>query len=206
MTELTTDEAKASYGIGRQLGHHLARQELDTLDINAVQQGLADALRGEDFAVPLEEVEAAFAVMNERIANAREAKNEAAIKAGQLFLEQNAQRTEVQVTASGLQYEVLVAGEAEQPHPQATDKVVVHYHGELTDGYVFDSSVQRGQPITLPVNGVIHGWQEALQLMVPGDKWKLYVPYDLGYGERGTGSIPPYATLVFEVELLSIEA
>lgn len=203
MSDFATDAAKASYGIGRQLGEHLIQQGYDELDIAAIQQGLADALRGEEFAVAPDAINQAYAVLTERMQQAQQAQADAAINAGRRFLEQNAQREAVQTTVSGLQYEIITVGEGSQS-PQASDKVVVHYHGELTDGSVFDSSVARGEPITLPVNGVIQGWQEALQLMTPGDKWKLYVPYELGYGERGTGGIPPFATLVFEVELLSI--
>lgn len=109
----------------------------------------------------------------------------------------------MKTTASGLQYEVITEGTG--PMPKATDKVTTHYHGTLLDGKVFDSSVQRGQPIDFPVNGVIQGWQEALQLMKVGSKWKLYVPYDLAYGDRGAGGdIGPYETLIFEVELIKI--
>jgi FKBP-type peptidyl-prolyl cis-trans isomerase FklB len=110
----------------------------------------------------------------------------------------------VKVTESGLQYEILEEGEG--PIPSAGDKVNVHYHGTLINGEVFDSSVDRGKPISFPVTGVIQGWQEALQMMPVGSKWKLYIPYDLGYGSKGAGaSIKPYSTLIFEVELLEIE-
>ncbi len=122
---------------------------------------------------------------------------------GEAFLKDNALRSEVTVTESGLQFEVLVEGNGEIP---TSDKQVrVHYHGELTDGTVFDSSVTRGQPAEFPVTGVIAGWVEALQMMPVGSKWKLCIPQDLAYGERGAGAaIPPYAALVFEVELLDI--
>jgi FKBP-type peptidyl-prolyl cis-trans isomerase FklB len=123
---------------------------------------------------------------------------------GIAFLTENAKRPEVKVTESGLQYEVLVAGSGKQP--AASDKVRVHYHGTFTDGNVFDSSVQRGQPAEFPVGGVIAGWVEALQLMSEGAKWKLFIPHNLAYGERGAGSIPPFSTLVFEVELLNVLA
>ena len=114
---------------------------------------------------------------------------------------ENAARPEVTTTASGLQYEVLTEGSG--PKPQATDTVVTHYHGTLTDGTVFDSSVERGSPASFPVNRVIPGWTEALQMMGVGSEWRLVVPPELAYGERGAGAaIPPNATLVFEVELL----
>ncbi|MFB0975775.1 MAG: FKBP-type peptidyl-prolyl cis-trans isomerase, partial [Tolumonas sp.] len=146
----------------------------------------------------------AFRILNETMA-AEEAKRAETMKAaGAEFLTENAKRPEVKVTESGLQYEVLVAGSGKQP--AASDKVRVHYHGTFTDGKVFDSSVQRGQPAEFPVGGVIAGWVEALQLMSEGAKWKLFIPHNLAYGERGAGSIPPFSTLVFEVELLNVLA
>ena len=124
--------------------------------------------------------------------------------AGNVFLAENAKREEVTTTVSGLQYEVLSEGKGDSP--KATDEVTVHYHGTLIDGSVFDSSVERGQPATFPVNGVIPGWIEALQLMKPGAKYKLFIPSDLAYGERGAGQkIGPNSTLIFEVELISIK-
>ena len=128
----------------------------------------------------------------------------AAKAAGEKFLQENALREEVKVTESGLQYEVLVQGKG--PKPTAEQTVKVHYEGTLIDGTVFDSSYQRGEPIEFPLNGVIKGWTEGLQLMPKGSKYKLYIPYELGYGERGAGqSIPPFAALIFTVELLDIK-
>ena len=122
---------------------------------------------------------------------------------GEKFLEENKKRQGVTTTESGLQYEVIKTGDG--PKPAATDKVKTHYHGTLTNGTVFDSSVDRGEPVEFPVNGVIKGWTEALQLMPVGSKWKLFIPYDLAYGERAAGpQIPAYSALVFEVELLEI--
>ena len=124
---------------------------------------------------------------------------------GQAFLERNAERDGVITTASGLQYEVLVAGDGQSP--AATDLVTVHYTGTLIDGTVFDSSVERGQPAEFPANRLIAGWVEALQLMQVGDKWKLFVPSDLAYGERGAGgAIGPNQTLIFEIELLGVRS
>jgi len=125
------------------------------------------------------------------------------LKKGEEFLAKNAEREEVKVTDSGLQYEILEEGDG--PMPTSSDKVKTHYHGMLIDGSVFDSSVERGQPISFPVMGVIKGWQEALQMMPVGSKWRVYIPSRLAYGERGAGAIGPNSALVFEVELLEIE-
>lgn len=123
--------------------------------------------------------------------------------AGRAFLAENAKREGVVTTASGLQYEVLASGDGATPGP--TDTVTTHYHGTFVDGRVFDSSVQRGTPASFPVNGVIKGWTEALQMMKVGDKWKIVCPPDLAYGERGRPGIPPSSTLIFEVELLGVQ-
>ena len=131
------------------------------------------------------------------------AASEGIIKVGADFLAENGKRKGVTTTKSGLQYEIIKKGNG--PIPAATDNVETHYHGTLLDGTVFDSSVERGTPIALSVNGVIKGWTEALQLMSVGSKWKLFIPYNLAYGERGAGAlIKPYSTLIFEVELISI--
>jgi FKBP-type peptidyl-prolyl cis-trans isomerase FklB len=122
---------------------------------------------------------------------------------GQKFLDENAKRAEVTVTESGLQYEILTAGEGEKPTAASTVKT--HYHGTLIEGTVFDSSYERGQPAEFPISGVIAGWTEALQLMPVGSKWRLAIPYELAYGEQGAGgAIGPFQTLVFDVELLEI--
>ena len=134
---------------------------------------------------------------------AKEEASKAVIEAGTKFLEDNAKRDEVNVTESGLQYEVVAEGEGESPVAAST--VRVHYHGTLIDGATFDSSYERGQPAEFPVGGVIKGWTEALQMMKVGSKWRLYVPHDLAYGEQGAGAaIAPYSTLIFDVELLDI--
>ena len=126
------------------------------------------------------------------------------LERGRAFLAENGKREGVTTTASGLQYEVITAGDGPSPGP--TDMITAHYHGTLIDGTVFDSSVQRGQPLEMPVNGFIRGWQEALVLMSVGDKWKLFVPPELAYGDRGSGpSIGPNETLIFEMELLAVQ-
>ncbi|MBR9858924.1 MAG: FKBP-type peptidyl-prolyl cis-trans isomerase [Gammaproteobacteria bacterium] len=202
MSSYETVEQKASYGVGRQIGDQLSQQSFEGLEVSAVQQGLADALAGVDFAVSREDINGAFQVITQRMQEQQAAQSSEAKEAEVAFFAANGERAEVQQTESGLQYEILAEGDGAKP--AATDTVRVHYHGTFIDGSVFDSSVMRGEPAQFPVNGVIKGWVEALQLMPVGSKWKLYVPHDLAYGEQGAGSIPPCATLVFEVELLEI--
>jgi FKBP-type peptidyl-prolyl cis-trans isomerase FklB len=140
--------------------------------------------------------------ISDRLSQLNKEKSEANLKAGESFLAQNKSRPGVVETPSGLQYEVLTEGTG--PKPSANNKVTCHYHGTLIDGTIFDSSVQRGQPATFPLNMVIKGWTEALQLMPTGSKWRLFLPPNLAYGERQTGSyIGPNSTLIFDVELIS---
>ncbi|CAH0532433.1 FKBP-type 22 kDa peptidyl-prolyl cis-trans isomerase [Vibrio stylophorae] len=205
MSELTLDtvELKASYGIGLQMGQQLAGSGLEGLNVAAIAKGIATALTGDAPEISVDEINNALREIHGRAEELRQAAAKAAAEEGELFLKDNAMRPEVQVTESGLQYEVLTAGEGEIPSSDKTVKV--HYHGQLVDGTVFDSSVNRGQPATFPVTGVIKGWVEALQLMPVGSKWRLYIPSDLAYGERGAGAaIPPHAALIFDVELLEI--
>ena len=203
MSDYSSVEARVSYGIGRQMGDQLASNPIEGLSIDAVLAGLADSLNGAPSAVEHSALQEAFNEMHQRIQAQEAEKAKVLAVEGEKFLAENAKRDEVTVTESGLQFEVLKAGE-EGEKPQATSTVKTHYHGTLIDGTVFDSSVERGEPIEFPVNGVIAGWTEALQLMTPGSKWKLFVPYNLAYGAQGAGgAIGPYAALVFEVELLS---
>ncbi|WP_299021469.1 FKBP-type peptidyl-prolyl cis-trans isomerase [uncultured Photobacterium sp.] len=201
--KLDTVETKASYGIGLQMGQQLAQSGLEGLNVAAIAKGIATSLTGEMPEIEVDEINNALREIHTRAEEVRQEQAKAAAAEGEAFLKDNALRSEVTVTESGLQYEVLVEGNGEIP---TSDKQVrVHYHGELTDGTVFDSSVSRGQPAEFPVTGVIAGWVEALQMMPVGSKWKLYIPQNLAYGERGAGAaIPPYAALVFEVELLDI--
>lgn len=199
----TTLEQHASYGIGLQMGQQLADNPFDGLDINAVAAGVIAAYTEQDAEVSDEQIRAAFGVISERMQAEQAEKAELLAGAGEAFLAENAKRAEVTVTASGLQYEVLVAAEGDKPSRDST--VRTHYHGTLIDGTVFDSSYQRGEPAEFPVSGVIAGWTEALQLMSPGSKLRLYIPHDLAYGERGAGNaIAPFSALVFDVELLAI--
>ncbi|MBZ9611681.1 FKBP-type peptidyl-prolyl cis-trans isomerase [Rheinheimera maricola] len=199
----TTLEQHASYGIGLQMGQQLADNPFDGLDIDAVAAGVIAAFTEQAPEVSDEQIRAAFGVISERMQAEQAEKAELLAGAGEAFLAENAKRPEVTVTASGLQYEVLVAAEGEKPTREST--VRTHYHGTLIDGTVFDSSYQRGEPAEFPVSGVIAGWTEALQLMAPGGKLRLYIPHNLAYGERGAGNaIAPFSTLVFDVELLAI--
>lgn len=196
-------EAQASYGIGLQVGQQLKESGLEGLLPDVLAAGLRDALEGNAPAVPVESVHRALREIHERADAVLQQRQKALAEDGQKFLEENAKQDDVTVTESGLQFKVLQKGEGTIPARQ--DRVRVHYTGQLIDGTVFDSSVARGQPAEFPVSGVIPGWIEALTLMPVGSKWQLYIPYNLAYGERGAGaSIPPYSTLIFEVELLEI--
>ncbi|KGJ95820.1 Peptidylprolyl isomerase [Thalassotalea sp. ND16A] len=203
MSEFTSIEQRVSYGVGRQLGEQLRNNPFKDFEVTAVQAGLADALADAASQVSQEDLQEAFSVVSQKL-QAQEAEHaKEASAAGEAYLAENAKREEITVTESGLQFEVLVEGDGEKPTAEST--VRTHYHGTFTDGKVFDSSYDRGQPAEFPVGGVIAGWTEALQMMAVGSKWRLHVPYNLAYGERGSqGAIPPYATLVFDVELLAI--
>ncbi|GLP97087.1 FKBP-type peptidyl-prolyl cis-trans isomerase [Paraferrimonas sedimenticola] len=198
-----TVEKQASYGIGLQLGEQLAANSFEGISISAVQQGLADAFRGDEMQVSEDDLRQAFTVIGERIQKVKAEEAKLAAAEGEAFLAENAKAEGVVTLESGLQYQIITEGTGDKPTVDST--VSCHYHGSLTSGEVFDSSVQRGQPAEFPVGGVIAGWTEALQLMSVGSKWKLFIPHNLAYGERGAGgAIPPYAALVFEVELLDI--
>ncbi|MDG1133381.1 MAG: FKBP-type peptidyl-prolyl cis-trans isomerase [Pseudomonadales bacterium] len=203
MSDYTTVGQRVSYGLGRQMGEQLMDNPFDGLQASAVVAGLQEALNGDDCTVSDDDMRAAFAAINEQMQakQAEEAKAKSA--EGDKFLADNAARAEVTTTESGLQYEVLTTGEGEIPTAAST--VRTHYHGTLIDGTVFDSSYDRGEPTEFPVGGVIAGWTEALQMMTVGSKWRLTIPYQLAYGEQGAGGvIGPYATLVFDIELLDI--
>ena len=202
--ELKTPAQKASYGIGLNMGKSLAQEGMDDLDSQAVAQGIEDAIGKKEQKLKDDELVEAFAFLQKRAEERMAALNDEAAKAGKKFLEDNAKRDGVKTTASGLQYEIVTKAEGAQP--KATDVVSVHYEGRLTDGKVFDSSIQRGSPIDLPVSGVIPGWVEALQLMHVGEKAKLYIPSELAYGAQSPSpAIPANSVLVFDLELLSIK-
>ncbi len=195
---------QASYGVGLNIGRQLSREEVD-MNADAIAAGIKDALANAEPRIGEDVIKAAFDKIREEQTMKQEALDDAAAKAGQDFLAENAKREGVTVTESGLQYEVMVAAADGQPAPEASDTVRVHYHGTLIDGTVFDSSVERGEPAQFPVTGVIRGWVEALQMMKVGDKWKLFIPAELAYGARSPSPrIPANSALVFEVELLDI--
>jgi FKBP-type peptidyl-prolyl cis-trans isomerase FklB len=187
------------YSLGVLFAQNFKNGELTGMDANSMAAGFQDALVGKE-TITAHDANRIFSTFMQE---AGKKKYEATVVEGKKFLEENGKRPTVKTTASGLQYEIIVEGTGATP--KATDKVTTHYHGTLLNGKVFDSSVQRGQPIDFPVNGVIAGWTEALQLMKVGSKWKLFIPYNLAYGERGAGAdIGPYSTLIFEVELLKV--
>ena len=202
--KITGVEQQASYGIGYQMGEQLASNPFEGLSLDTVAQGIKDGFNRADSAVSNDELRVAFNEIHQRLQAAKQEKFAAAVEEGTAFLAENAKRDEVSTTESGLQYEVINKGDSTES-PTAASTVRTHYHGTLLDGSVFDSSYERGQPAEFPVGGVIKGWTEALQMMNVGDKWRLYVPHDLAYGEQGAGgAIGPFATLIFDVELLEI--
>jgi FKBP-type peptidyl-prolyl cis-trans isomerase FklB len=204
---LTTDKAKTSYAIGADLGNKLKGQSID-VDTALLMRGMNDAISGAKPLMSDEEMRTSLTALSTQI----RAKQTAMLKdmaeknkgEGDAFLLENRSKEGVVSLPSGLQYKILKAGDG--PKPSATDSVVCNYKGTLINGKEFDSSFKRGQPATFPVNGVIKGWTEALQLMPVGSKWQLFIPPDLAYGERGAGAdIQPDSTLIFEVELISIQ-
>lgn len=192
---------KLSYALGVNVADNVKRQGLEEVNPEAIAQGFADYYADDSLLIAPQE---AIQMLQQHFQGIQQAKTDEAMQEGLTFLAQNASREEVTELPSGLQYEVLKEGNG--PKPALTDKVKTHYHGTLIDGTVFDSSVERGEPISFAVQGVIPGWTEALQLMPVGSKWKLYIPSNLAYGPRGQGQkIGPNSTLIFEIELLAIE-
>ena len=205
---LTTQKQKNSYALGMSIGLGFQKQGIDkSVDSTLLVRGLRDALTGSKTALTEDEMKTALQQLRTEVMSAKEAKDKEAgatnRKEGETFLAANKSKDGVKALPDGLQYKVLTEGNG--PKPTKTDTVTVNYRGTLIDGKEFDSSYKRGQPATFPVGGVIPGWTEALQLMSVGSKWQLFIPADLGYGDRGAGAdIAPGDTLIFEVELLSI--
>ncbi len=191
-----------SYSFGVSFGHNLKQSNFEGLNIEAMAQGLRDVYSGDgEVTMTREEAEQNI---QQHFMKVQEEQRAAKSGEAKKFLENNAKEANVQVLPSGLQYIVLKEGSGDVP--KITDRVTTHYHGTLVDGTVFDSSYERGEPATFAVNQVIPGWTEALQLMTVGSKWKLFIPSELAYGDRGAGNIiGPGETLIFDVELLAIE-
>jgi FKBP-type peptidyl-prolyl cis-trans isomerase len=202
---LPTQKDKFSYALGMDLGGNLRRQSVP-VDPDLLLRGLKDALSGGETVLTEQEARTAMTEVQNELRKQQQEKmqqlGEANKKEGDAFLAANKTKDGVVALPSGLQYKILQAGTG--PKPTATDSVTVNYRGTLVNGTEFDSSYKRGQPATFPVNGVIKGWTEALQIMPVGSKWQLFIPATLAYGERGPGEIGPNATLIFEVELLKI--
>jgi FKBP-type peptidyl-prolyl cis-trans isomerase FklB len=204
--ELKTENDKVNYSVGYRLGSDFQRQGVE-MNSAIVQKGIDDATGGGEALMTDEEMRTVMMNMAARLKaeQMEKMKEQGAenVKAGEAFLAENAGKEGVKTTDSGLQYKVITAGAGKSP--QKSDKVTVHYRGTLVDGTEFDSSYSRNEPATFGVGQVIPGWTEALQLMKEGDKWEVYIPSKLGYGERGAGAkIPPNSTLIFEVELISV--
>ena len=199
---------KVSYALGLGIGHQLVQMGANDLNIDDFAAAIKDVIAGNELKVSHRDaqgiVEDYFRKKEEKINTERAANGKVAKEAGEKYLAENAKKEGVITLPSGLQYKVLKEGNGKKP--KATDKVLCHYEGFLIDGTVFDSSVQRGEPVEFPLNQVITGWTEGLQLMQEGAKYRLFIPYRLGYGEGGAGSsIPPYSALIFDVELIEVK-
>ena len=202
---LPVDMEKVSYSIGVQLGQNFKQQDVD-IRIESFVRGLKDALTGGKLELTEQQIQQLMASFSQQMRAKQQEKQKAEaaknLTAGKAFLETNKSKEGVKVLPSGLQYKIIKQGTGKSP--TAEDKVKTHYRGTLIDGTEFDSSYKRNQPAEFAVKGVIKGWTEALQLMKEGDKWELYIPPELAYGERGNRNIPGNSTLIFEVELLEI--
>lgn len=192
---------KISYALGLNIAHNLKSAKINEIDVDSFSKAIADKLLEKEQEITDQEAQQ---ILNDFFTKKEQEANKAVIAEGAEFLAKKEQETGVVKLNSGLLYKVINEGNGQTP--KATDKVNCHYEGTLIDGTVFDSSYKRGQAATFPVNGVIQGWVEALQLMKEGAKWELYIPYNLAYGAQGAGQlIGPYSTLIFTVELISIE-
>ena len=199
----TTFEEKVSYGFGWQFGRQMHKNKFEGMDIEMCIQALRECFNGQASALNEEELNEAYNAVKEKKKAAEKKRTEDYRSLCGTFLEENAKREGVQVTDSGLQYEVLEVGTGEKPNKDSLVKT--HYHGTFIDGQVFDSSVTRNEPAEFKLNQVIPGWTEALSMMETGAKWRIAVPYELAYGEAGhPPAIPPYAILVFEIHLIEI--
>ena len=199
--KLDTEMQKFSYSLGAGAGRYYRRNNLDSVDVAAFTAGFTDALQGRELKIS--EADANIIIQN-YLQKAADKQNLELKKASEDFLAKNATKDSVVTLEDGLQYKILKKGNG--PVPKATDKVKVNYEGRLIDGTIFDSSYKRGEPAVFSVSKLIPGWSEILQIMPVGSVWEVYIPQDLAYGEKGAGkAIPPYAALIFKVELLGIE-
>ena len=203
--DLQDEDSKIAYSIGVNIGQSLMQQGLlDNVDFDTFVSGMRDTVTGEP-RLSNEEIIASIQTFQQRMIAQQNAQMDAMRQEGEAFMANNAEQDGVVVLESGLQYMVLESGDASGQSPSPSNAVLAHYHGTFIDGSVFDSSIERGEPAQFGVNQVIAGWTEALQLMKVGDKWRLFIPYDLAYGENGSPPvIPPFSTLIFDVELLEI--
>ena len=201
--EIDTPDKKFSYVLGIQFGQQLKNEGI-MVDAAAFAAGIDDVLRGNAPKMSMQEMQAALQAGKNKLIMEKQAEAQAAMEVGKAFLEKNKKQKGVVVLPSGLQYIELKAGKGNSPG--AESKVTVHYRGALIDGTVFDSSYKRGEPTSFSLDGVIPGFREAISMMKPGAKWKVFIPSDLGYGPNGAGgAIGPNETLIFEIELLSVE-
>ena len=204
--ELKEQKDKESYSLGYQFGQSLRAQGLD-MNLEAYASGIKDALGGKNPLLTREEMQKTVSELQQRMAAARRTelkeKAEKNLAEGKAFLEENKKKEGVTTLPSGLQYKILAEGSGKTP--KASDQVTVNYKGTLINGTEFDNSYKRGTPATFQLNKVIKGWTEALQMMKGGSKWQIFIPPELGYGDRGAGPVPPNSTLIFEVELISVQ-
>ena len=203
--ELKDEKVRLSYSVGYQVGGDFLRQGTD-INPELLLKGVQDALAGNEPLMTPEEMRTTLVDLQKKVAAAQNQKNKAQadknLAEGKVFLAENAKKAGVKTLPSGLQYRIIVEGSGKTP--KSTDTVTVHYHGTLIDGTEFDSSYSRGKPATFGADRVIAGWTEALQLMKEGARWQLFIPPELAYGDKRTGNIEPNSTLIFDVELISV--
>ncbi len=205
--DLKDDNDKASYSIGVDIGKSFKQQDVE-IDVDKFMQGIKDGMTKDSaYLLTQDEMIRSMQNLQQEMVNKQTLKKKESLdknkKAAEEFMVNNAKDKDVKATKSGLQYKVLVSGNGASP--DSNDMAVTHYAGTLADGTEFDNSYKRGEPLTIEVGGVIKGWTEALQMMKVGDKWRLFIPPHLGYGENGAGTIPPNSVLIFDVELLDVK-
>jgi len=198
-----SEKEKLSYAIGVTMGNSLKQQKIEDVDPKVIGQAIEDVMTGAKLKVTETDMQAAMTAFQQKMLSRQQDAAKAKKSKGDKFRADNKKRKGVTELPNGIQYEVMKDGKGAKP--KKTGKVTVHYHGTLTDGTVFDSSTKRGKPTSFPLNGVIKGWQEILPLMSTGAKWKVVIPPELAYGARGNGGIGPNETLIFEIELISID-